>query len=95
MYQKKCPVKVKLILHSHFSNNIDMEFQGNVYHDVRKTYVDDIRRIDREELKDGFKKIYLHNLHRCMEKDRTIYQTKFLHRETGKMAVNIQKSFNK
>ena len=33
-----------------------MEFQGNLYHDVRKTYADDIWGIDREELKDDFKK---------------------------------------
>ena len=33
-----------------------MEFQGNLYHDVRKTYSDDIWGIDREELKDDFKK---------------------------------------
>ena len=33
-----------------------MEFHGNVYHDVQKTYADDIRGIDREELKDDFKK---------------------------------------
>ena len=54
--RKECPVKVKLILHSQFSDNIHMEFQGNVYHDVRKIYADDIRGIDREELKDDFKK---------------------------------------
>ena len=49
-------MKVKLILRSQFSDNIDMEFLGNVYHDVRKTYADDVRGIDREELKDDFKK---------------------------------------
>ena len=49
-------MKVKLILHSQFLDNIDMEFQGNVYHDVRKTYADDIRGIDREKLKNGFRK---------------------------------------
>ena len=49
-------MKVKIILHSQFSDNIDIEFQRNVYHDVRKTYAGDIRGIDREELKDDFKK---------------------------------------
>ena len=53
--RKECSVKVKLILHSQFSDNNDMEFQGNIYHNVRKTYADDIRGIDREELKDDFK----------------------------------------
>ena len=33
-----------------------MEFQGNVPHDVWKTYTIDIRGIDREKLKDDFKK---------------------------------------
>ena len=67
--RKECPVKVKLILHSQFSDNIDMELQGNVYHDFRKTYADNMQGIDREELKDHFKKNYLHHLHRFMDKD--------------------------
>ena len=46
-----------------------MELQGNVYHDFRKTYADDMQGIDREELKDHFKKNYLHHLHRFMDKD--------------------------
>ena len=33
-----------------------MEFHGNIYDDVQKTYADDIRGIDREELKGDFKK---------------------------------------
>ena len=31
MQAKECSVKVKLILYSQFSDNIDMEFQENVY----------------------------------------------------------------
>ena len=44
------------IIHSQFSHNMDVEFCGNVSHDVQKMYVDDIWGIDREELKDDFKK---------------------------------------
>lgn len=49
-------MKVKLSLHSQFSDNIDMEFHEKAYHDVRKTYADDILGIDREELKNFFRK---------------------------------------
>ena len=51
------------------SDDIDMKLQGNVYHDVQKTYADDIRGIDIEELKMILGKIYLHHLHRFTEKD--------------------------
>ena len=33
-----------------------MEFHEKAYHDVRKTYADDILGIDREELKNFFRK---------------------------------------
>ena len=88
-------MEVKLILHSQFSDNIDMKLRGKVCHDVRKTYADDIRGIDIEELKNDFRKNLSTRSTQVYGERLTKYQMKFLHQETGKMPVNLQKSFSK
>ena len=47
----ECSVKVSLSITSANKETLELRTSGNLYHDIRRTYADDIKDYDREDIK--------------------------------------------